>query len=270
MTQRIAMRYTVALEGFSDADRLDLVRFFGLSTGRAPLYAEAAAFGDADFVIANADHSETIVALREAGRLHDTVFVGSQAPRGAVACLAHPVTPASLIHQLDGLLGQRLEALDEPLAAERSATAPGFPPPEGMAEAESASARDVLVVDDSRIALKFLQVRLEGLGYQVHLAQTAAEALRLLASQPFSMVFLDVVLGPEDDMDGLALCQHIKQRGSHPGGVVPRVVMVTGLGNSRDRVLGDLAGCDAYLTKPLMAPVFLETLQMLDRSLVPA
>lgn len=267
MTQRIAMRYTVALEGFSDADRPGLVRFFGLSTGRAPLYAEAAAFRDADFVIANADHSETIVALREAGRLHDTVFVGSQAPRGAVACLAHPVSPASLIHQLDGLLGQRLESFDEPVGAERSATAPGLP---GMAEAEASSARDVLVVDDSRIALKFLQVRLEGLGYQVHLAQTAAEALRLLASQPFSMVFLDVVLGPEDDMDGLALCQHIKQRGSHPGGVVPRVVMVTGLGNSRDRVLGDLAGCDAYLTKPLMAPVFLETLQMLDRSLVPA
>lgn len=132
--------------------------------------------------------------------------------------------------------------------------------------ADSLRTHDVLVVDDSRVALKFLQVRLQGLGYRVHLACDAAQALERLAEQAFSLVFLDVVLGAEGGMDGLALCQHIKQRKTHPGGIAPAVVLVTGQASSSDRVRGDLAGCDAYLTKPLMEEAFLAALQRLGPS----
>ncbi|MBC7955626.1 MAG: response regulator, partial [Cytophagales bacterium] len=125
-------------------------------------------------------------------------------------------------------------------------------------------AKDVLVVDDSRVALKFLQTRLQGLGYRVHLAMGAEQAQERLASQAFSIVFLDVVLGPQGGMDGLALCQHIKRRKAHPGDLAPAVVLVTGLSGAMDRVRGDLAGCDAYLTKPLMEDEFVATLRQLD------
>jgi two-component system cell cycle response regulator len=65
-------------------------------------------------------------------------------------------------------------------------------------------------------------------------------------------------------MYGLALCQHIKRRTAHPGDMAPAVVLVTGLSGAMDRVRGDLAGCDAYLTKPLMEAEFLATLRQLD------
>jgi twitching motility two-component system response regulator PilG len=42
------------------------------------------------------------------------------------------------------------------------------------------------------------------------------------------------------------------------------VVLVTGLSSSSDRVRGALAGCDAYLTKPVMEDDFTQTLRMLD------
>jgi CheY-like chemotaxis protein len=268
MTERIAMRYNVALEGFGVADRLALGRFFSLAGERAPSYDEAAGLPEADFVIANADHAPAVQALADAGRLRDTLFVGDHRPAGAGGSLARPIVPADVLRELDALLEQRLAAFDEPVASDWMMAAADLPvpaAPAGPPAAAGPSTRDVLVVDDSRIALKFLQVRLQGLGYRVHLAQTTDDALRLLSTQPFSLVFLDVVLGPEGSMDGLQLCRHIKQRKSHPGDKVPRVLMVTGLGSSSDRVRGDLAGCDAYLTKPLMEPAFLEALQLLDQ-----
>jgi len=72
------------------------------------------------------------------------------------------------------------------------------------------------------------------------------------------------VLGPEGSTDGFAVCQHIKQRKTHPGDIAPAVVMVTGLSGSMDRIRGDLAGCDAYLTKPLMEAEFIAALRLLD------
>ena len=52
-------------------------------------------------------------------------------------------------------------------------------------------------------------------------------------------------------MDGLALCRHIKRmpRKARP----PVVAMVSAHATQTDRVRGSLAGCDAYLGKPLVA-----------------
>ncbi len=77
------------------------------------------------------------------------------------------------------------------------------------------------------------------------------------------MVFLDVGLGPEGSVDGFPICQHIKQRQEHPGGIAPAVLMVTGRSGSMDRVRGDLAGCDASLTQPLMGDEFVAALRQL-------
>ncbi len=260
MTERIAMRYTVALQGFGEADRLALTRFFGLGARRAPEYAPADSLDNADFILADADAPGCLAAIVDKGRLRDTVLVASVAPPAGLRWLARPIAPAELLRELDALLELRLAPFDEPVASDWVMADTG--PPEGSFD--DSPGRDVLVVDDSRIALKFLQVRLQGLGYRVHLAQTSDDALRLLARQAFTLVFLDVVLGPTDPLDGLGLCQTIKQRKSHPGDLAPKVVLVTGQASSSDRVRGDLAGCDAYLTKPLLEPAFLEALRLLD------
>lgn len=259
MTERIPLRYTVAVQGFNEAERGVLASFFRLAAQRAPAYVHASFLTESDFVIADADQPASVQAVQQAGRLADTVFVGQTAPDGAAACVPRPVEPSRLVHELDGLCEQRLAGLDEPATGEWMPEVAEVVLGQG-----DRPAKDVLVVDDSRIALKFLEVRLQRLGYRVHLAANAQEALPLLAAQPFSLVFLDVTLGTASTLDGLSLCQHIKQRREHPGGMAPRVVMVTALATSTDRVRGDLAGCDAYLTKPLMEEEFLATLKLLD------
>jgi CheY-like chemotaxis protein len=60
------------------------------------------------------------------------------------------------------------------------------------------------------------------------------------------------------------LCQAIKQKPDHPRGIVPAVVITTSRYGSSDRVRGSLAGCDAYLTKPLAEAAFLVALREID------
>ncbi len=259
MAERIPMRYTVALQGFSDFERRAMASFFRLAQERAPAYLQANTPAESDFIIADADHAADVAAVREARRLQDTIFIGAAAPAGAAAWLPRPIEPTHIVRELDMLLEQRLSSFDEPPDIDWVSSGPS----ELMA-ADGRPAKDVLVVDDSRIALKFLQSRLLGLGYRVHLARDAAQALERLKVQAFSLVFLDVGLGPEGSMDGFDLCQHIKQRKTHPGNLAPAVMMVTGRGGAMDRVRGDLAGCDAYLTKPLMEEEFVAALRQLD------
>ncbi len=262
MPERIPMRYTVALQGFSDFERSALNSFFRLAQERAPAYDRAATAAESDFIIADADHPVDVAAVRDTRRLQDTIFIGARAPAGAVAWLARPIEPTRIVRELDLLLELRLASLDEPPQEQDSDWVSSGP--SDLMAADGRPAKDVLVVDDSRIALKFLQTRLQGLGYRVHLAHDATQALERLATQAFSLVFLDVTLGPEGSMDGLAVCQHIKRRQVHPGGIAPAVLMVTGRTSAMDRVRGDLAGCDAYLTKPLMEAEFMAALGVLD------
>src|SRR5258705_12271940 len=61
---------------------------------------------------------------------------------------------------------------------------------------------DVLVAEDSAIARRFMEVKLQQLGYRVHLAANGEEAMALLERQRFKLAFLDIVLGPPTGIDG--------------------------------------------------------------------
>ncbi|HYJ96436.1 MAG TPA: response regulator [Burkholderiaceae bacterium] len=110
---------------------------------------------------------------------------------------------------------------------------------------------DALLVDDSEIALRFLEIKLGELGLRSRTATDSDAALEQLSQHEFKYVFLDVELGTSSRMDGLALCRHIKRmrRTNRP----PVVAMVSAHATQTDRVRGSLAGCDAYLGKPLVA-----------------
>lgn len=105
-----------------------------------------------------------------------------------------------------------------------------------------------LMVDDSAIALLFLEKRLERWQIQTDHASNSQVALALLAQNSYDIVFLDVELGSDSELDGLGLCRQIKQT---PASMNALVVMVSAHHSELDRVRGSLAGCDAYLGKPL-------------------
>ncbi|MDQ2779811.1 MAG: response regulator, partial [Pseudomonadota bacterium] len=115
-----------------------------------------------------------------------------------------------------------------------------------------------LVVDDSEVAARFLRRRLESWGLQVECAAASRQALELLESRTYDLIFVDVELGPHSELDGLALCQRVKQSAAAVGA---SVIMVSAHQSELDRARGALAGCDAYLGKPLteaeLAPLLL-------------
>jgi two-component system, cell cycle response regulator len=128
---------------------------------------------------------------------------------------------------------------------------------------DSAMQQDhILVVDDSDIALKFMRNRLSRFGFHADLASSGEEALGKLSTKPFKFVFLDVMM---EGLDGYQTCRAIKQR-KYPDGKPPVVVMLTSRGGTIDKIRGTLAGCDAYLTKPLNERDLIAVLAKHDRS----
>ena len=257
----------VALLGFGDFERSALVSYLRLSGSRVPAYQEAASLASADYVIADADHAGTLDTVLGADRVADTVFIGSLAPEGALAWMMRPIDPLQVFREIDATVSLRhsqalaARAAALPATAPAPAPAPSPAPPAAAAPAERGLARRAgdlsaptaaLLVDDSEIALRYLERQLQALGLRTETAATSQRALELLAQRRYDVVFLDVDLGPHSGLDGLALCQHIKrQPQSAAKPAAPVVVMVSAHAAATDRVRGSFAGCDAYLAKPL-------------------
>jgi CheY-like chemotaxis protein len=266
--------FTVAIEGFSAFERQALASFFRLAAQRSPAFRQVHEAGMADFLIADADLPAAVAAVRRGQRVEDTVFIGSQAPAGAIAWLPRPIDPMHVLRELDSLVEIRLSAPEppsammdfDPLDDEGPADAAQAEPPRPVPAAapRGGGGREVLLVEDSPIARQFLKQRLLRLGYRVHECASGEEALKILAQRTFGLAFIDVVLGPPGSVDGLQLCQRLKQRGATGAGLRTAVVMVTGLDGATDRVRGSLAGCDAYLTKPLHENEFIAALRQVD------
>jgi CheY-like chemotaxis protein len=270
----------VAFEGFSEFERTALASFFRLADLRVPAYAPVGDAAHAEFLIVDADRPGEIDAVRANGRTRDTVFVGAQAPAGAIAWLPRPIDPMHIVRELDVLVERRRSGThdtlepamfaDVDLLLQDIGTLRPTEPGSGSTSSTDmrvsqagGGGRDVLVVDDSAIARKFLAQRLERFGYRVQLASSGEEALALFEPQSFAIAFVDITLGPANAIDGLRVCQAIKQRApTTMRGTA--VVIVTGQASATARVRGSLAGCDAYLTKPLMERDFIAALHQVD------
>ena len=99
----------------------------------------------------------------------------------------------------------------------------------------------LLLVDDDRYVLNPL-ARLLGInGYHCTLAVTGNEALRLLSTEDFDLMLLDIGL---PDMDGLTVCRRARAKHNLP------IIMLTARDASSDTILGLEVGADDYMTKP--------------------
>ncbi|MDE5997634.1 MAG: response regulator, partial [Muribaculaceae bacterium] len=102
----------------------------------------------------------------------------------------------------------------------------------------------ILVVDDNKDLCKFLSDTLKTEGYEVVMANNAAEALRQLEVYNVGIVVSDVMM---PGIDGIELCRRIKRdlRYSH----IP-VILLTAKNSDETRLKGLENGADDYLTKP--------------------
>ena len=99
----------------------------------------------------------------------------------------------------------------------------------------------ILVLDDDPQIRALLGEYLAENGLQVSLASNGGEMSRLLNDEAIDLVVLDLRLAGED---GMALARSLRERSAVP------IVMLTGIRDEADRVMGLELGADDYLTKP--------------------
>lgn len=101
----------------------------------------------------------------------------------------------------------------------------------------------ILSVDDSPIVQTMIK-RTLGDRYNVLLASNAVDALNLLNQKSVQLLLLDVTM---PDIDGLEMCRTLR---SIPKFQKLPVVMLTGRDSLVDKMKGQIAGTNRYLTKP--------------------
>jgi CheY-like chemotaxis protein len=119
----------------------------------------------------------------------------------------------------------------------------------------------VLVVEDNPVNLELVTALLDGEGCAVLTAETAPEGIRLAVEAQPDLILMDIQL---PGMTGYEATQRLK---ADPRTASIPIVAVTAQAMRGEEARAQAAGCDAYLTKPLDARSFRETLRrLLERS----
>jgi len=133
-----------------------------------------------------------------------------------------------------------------PATAARRATDPSSTSAAADARSPStapASRIRVLVVDDSPTVRQQLGLAFTQMGIACEMAASGEQALARLANAHYDLVMADVVI---PDMDGYRLTREIRKR--HRG---TPVIILSSRSAPFDYARGMLAGCKAYLAKPV-------------------
>jgi two-component system, OmpR family, KDP operon response regulator KdpE len=119
----------------------------------------------------------------------------------------------------------------------------------------------ILVVDDEPQILRALGTTLRGAGYTVETVATAEGALAAAAAHPPEAVILDLVL---PDGSGTDVCRELRRWTEAP------VIVLSAVGEERQKVAALDAGADDYVTKPFGVDELLARLRAALRRVAPS
>lgn len=100
----------------------------------------------------------------------------------------------------------------------------------------------VLVIEDNPKMAAAIQKGLREHGFAVDVSNTGFEGEELAASGSHDVILLDLML---PDRDGVDVCRNLRRRG-----IDVKIIMLTALGATQDKIQGLDAGADDYLVKP--------------------
>lgn len=278
--------YAVAVLGFEQTEKIVLSSIFGLSARRSPRFLQAPADAPApDIYLVDAENAGALAQFKRlnAGRRVPSIMIGEDDQGTGWPVLKRPLQWTRLFKAFD--LAVTIPPGQRPAPQTPSRAAPQVDPfaptmrittsqrPTSVTQAIPAATRaagiparprtgrlpaveidNVMVVDDSPAVREFMRTRLEPFAFNVDFATSGEEAVGLTASKHYTCIFLDVIM---PGIDGYQVCKIIKTRKS----VRPTaVVMLTSKSSPFDRIRGAMAGCDAYLTKPVDEEKLLEVI----------
>lgn len=103
----------------------------------------------------------------------------------------------------------------------------------------------VLVIDPDIAARRYMAAKFIDLKYRVDYAESGEQALEMINNHRYNAIFLETAL---PGVDGYDVCKTIKSR---PDRRRIAVIFVSSRTSTFDRVKGAMAGCDAFLAKPI-------------------
>lgn len=114
----------------------------------------------------------------------------------------------------------------------------------------------ILLVDDDLKLCRLVRQYLEPLGYAVSLAHSGEDGLHAALAGTFDAVILDVMM---PKLDGFEVLKRLRAKSGVP------VLMLTGLGEEADRIVGLEIGADDYLPKTFSTRELLARLRAVIR-----
>lgn len=121
----------------------------------------------------------------------------------------------------------------------------------------------ILIVDDEQDILEFLSYNLKKEGFQVYTSNNSTKALQLANEIKPHLILLDIMM-PE--MDGIELCERIRESGSLRNSIV---VFLTARTEDYSQIAGFEAGGDDYIAKPIKPKLLIIRLKALLKRFQP-
>ena len=116
--------------------------------------------------------------------------------------------------------------------------------------------KNILIVDDDKRLRELLKDYLREKSLEIYLSEDYDEAKDILSIAIFDLVILDRMM---PSGDGIKLIDHIKQFSNTP------IIMLTAMGEDKDKIDGLKIGADDYLSKPFEPEeLFLRIKKLLD------
>ncbi|HDK7157497.1 TPA: response regulator transcription factor [Clostridium botulinum] len=99
----------------------------------------------------------------------------------------------------------------------------------------------ILIVDDDKTIVEFLQIFLIKEGYEVSISYNGEEALYKIKNEKFDLILMDIMMPKIDGFEAIKIIRKFTN--------VP-IIFVTAKDSQQDKITGFISGCDDYITKP--------------------
>lgn len=114
----------------------------------------------------------------------------------------------------------------------------------------------ILLVEDERQMAMFIEMELIHEGYNVDTAYDGIEGIKKIKNGEYSLVLLDIML---PGLNGMEICKRVREFSDIP------IIMLTAMGDVKDKVKGLDIGADDYLTKPFVIEELLARIRVIAR-----
>ena len=115
----------------------------------------------------------------------------------------------------------------------------------------------ILIVDDEKDIIEFLQYNFKKEGYQVYSARNGVEGKEMALKVKPDLIILDIMM---PGMDGVELCKELRDI---PDFEDTLIIFLTARGEDYSQIAGFDVGADDYITKPIRPRVLIARVKAL-------